>query len=122
MHWIKKWQYVKSVHIRSFSGPYFTVFALNTEKYGVSLRIQSVFSVFTPYSVNAGKYGPEKLRIRALFTEFGQTFFKNLTVFIPQGFQSMFGHFSLLCMKQLIIMSYTFLRKGIGVQIERESF
>ena len=32
---------MKSVHIRSFSGPYFPAFGLNTERYGVSLRIQS---------------------------------------------------------------------------------
>ena len=32
---------VKSVRIRSYSGPYFTAFGLNTERYGVSLRIQS---------------------------------------------------------------------------------
>ena len=33
--------FVKSVPIRSFSGPYFPVFGLNAERYGVSLRIQS---------------------------------------------------------------------------------
>ena len=32
---------VKSVRIRSYSGSYFPAFGLNTEKYGVSLRIQS---------------------------------------------------------------------------------
>ena len=32
---------VKTVRIRSFSGPYFPAFGLNTEKYGVSLRVQS---------------------------------------------------------------------------------
>ena len=32
---------VKSVRIRSFSGPYFSTFGLNTERYSVSLRIQS---------------------------------------------------------------------------------
>ena len=37
---------VKSVHIRSFSGLYFSAFGLNTE----------YLSVFSP---NAGKYGPE---------------------------------------------------------------
>ena len=35
LHW------VKSVHIQSFSGPYFPTFGLDTERYGVSLRIQS---------------------------------------------------------------------------------
>ena len=32
---------VKSVRIRSYSGPHFPAFGLNSERYGVSLRIQS---------------------------------------------------------------------------------
>ena len=32
---------VKSVRIRSYSGPHFLPFGLNTERYGVSRRIQS---------------------------------------------------------------------------------
>ena len=32
---------IKSVRIRSYSGPYFTAFGLNTERYEESLRIQS---------------------------------------------------------------------------------
>ena len=32
---------MKSVRIRSFSGPYFPAFGLNTDRYSVSLRIQS---------------------------------------------------------------------------------
>ena len=32
---------VKSVHVRSFSGSIFPAFGLNTERYSVSLRIQS---------------------------------------------------------------------------------
>ena len=32
---------VKSVGIRSFSGPYFPAFGLNLERFGVSLHIQS---------------------------------------------------------------------------------
>ena len=32
---------VKSSRIRNFSGPYFPAFVLHTERYGVSLRIQS---------------------------------------------------------------------------------
>ena len=42
------WHCVKSVCIRSFSGPHFPA---------------------TVFSQNAGKYGPEKLRIRILFTQ-----------------------------------------------------
>ena len=34
---------VESVRIRSFSGPYFPALGLNTERYGVSLRIQSEY-------------------------------------------------------------------------------
>ena len=32
---------MKSVRIRSYSGPHFPVFGLNVERYSVSLRIQS---------------------------------------------------------------------------------
>ena len=35
------WYCVKSVRIRSYSGPYFPAFGLNTERYSVSLRTQS---------------------------------------------------------------------------------
>ena len=52
---------VKSVHIWSFSRLHLPPFGLNTEGYGVSS-----LSVF---SLNAGKYGPEKLRIQTLFTQ-----------------------------------------------------
>ena len=45
----------ESVRIRSFSGPYF-----------LTLGHTPSFSVFNP---NAGKCGPEKLRIRTLFTQ-----------------------------------------------------
>ena len=48
---------VKIVHIRSFSGLYFTAFGLNTERYGPNLSV---------FSLNAGKYVPEKHRIRTL--------------------------------------------------------
>ena len=48
---------VKTVRVRSFSSSYFPAFGLNTERH--------YLSVFSP---NAGKYGPEKLRTRTLFT------------------------------------------------------
>ena len=50
---------VKSVRIRSFSDSYFPAFDLNTEIY----RVNSVVSL------TAGIYGPEKLRIWTLFTQ-----------------------------------------------------
>ena len=52
---------VKSVRIRSYSGPYFPAFGLNTERYSASLRIQSecgkIWTRITPntdtfYAVN----------------------------------------------------------------------
>ena len=46
---------VKSVRLWSFSGPYFPAFSLKTERYGVKY---------------GGKHGPEKLRIRTLFTQY----------------------------------------------------
>ena len=52
-------QCVKSVRIRSFSGPYFSAFIQTTERYEVSLRIQS----------KCGKIRTKKLRIRTLFTQ-----------------------------------------------------
>ena len=39
--WTQDFHCVKSVRIRSYSGPYFPVFELNTKRYSVSLRIQS---------------------------------------------------------------------------------
>ena len=43
---------VKSVLIRSYSGPYFPAFGLNTERYGVSLRIhcecREIWTIITP--------------------------------------------------------------------------
>ena len=50
---------VKSVQIRSFSGPYFPAFGLNTERYAISL-----------YSVRMWKNtNQKKLRIWTLFTQ-----------------------------------------------------
>ena len=53
---VPKYHCVKSVHIQSFSGPYFLAFGLNTE----------YLLVFSP---NAAKYGLEKVRIRTLFKQ-----------------------------------------------------
>ena len=52
--------FVKSVLIRSFSGPYFLAFVPNTGKYSAYL------SVFNP---NVGKGGPQILLIQALFEQ-----------------------------------------------------
>ena len=50
---------VKSVRIRSFSGPCFLVFGLTTERYGVSLRSQSECEkIRTRKSPNADNFHP----------------------------------------------------------------
>ena len=53
---------VKGVRIQSYFGPHFLAFGLNTERYGVSLRIQSKYgkylSVFNPNAdYNNSGYG-----------------------------------------------------------------
>ena len=63
---IRNFHCLKSVRILSISSPYFPAFGLNTERYSVSLRDSLYLSIFSP---NAGKYEPEKLRIRTLFTQ-----------------------------------------------------
>ena len=50
---------VKSVHIRTFSGPNFPAFGLKTEIYSLNLRIQP----------ECGKIRSEKLGIQTLFTQ-----------------------------------------------------
>ena len=47
---------IKSVHIQSYSGPYFPAFGLNTERYGVSLCIPSEHGKNADQ--NNSKYGP----------------------------------------------------------------
>ena len=62
---------VKSVRIRSFSGPYFPAFGLNTP----------YLSVFSP---NTGKYRPEKLRIRTLFTQCQTNVQKHIGLYLDE--------------------------------------
>ena len=66
---------VKSVLIRSFSGPYFSAFGLNMERHGVSFRIQSEFgkvrtrntpNINTFHSVNNWLKAGKKLYHRSL--------------------------------------------------------
>ena len=58
---------MKSVHIWSFSGPYFPAFGLNTERYSVSLRLQS----------ECWKIRTTKTPKRALFTQRDTNIFNN---------------------------------------------
>ena len=59
----------KIVSIRSFSGLYFPASGLSPD-----------LSVFTP---NAAKYGPEKLRIRTLSTQWNWVFSYKVSIFYP---------------------------------------
>ena len=78
---------VKNVRIRSYSGPYFPAFGLNTKKYSVSLRIQSEYRQFLR-SVREwhrrGKFLKKKTNritflLRLIFQQNGQ-FFSNMIV------------------------------------------
>ena len=56
---VKRYHFVKSVRILSFPGLYFPAFGQNTERYFVSLRLQS----------ECGKIRTKKLQIRTLFVQ-----------------------------------------------------
>ena len=61
----------KTVRIRSYSGPYFPAFGLNTERYFVSLRM---WTFFTQCSCNAFIFTPTELlrRVASNFWEQGR--------------------------------------------------
>ena len=59
--------FVKSIRIWSFSDSHIPAFGLNTKIYSVNL-------LFSP---NAGKYGPEILWIRTVFTQHSKPIQKN---------------------------------------------
>ena len=59
---------VKSVRIRSFCGPHFPAFGLNTERYRVSLRIQSKCGkIRTRKTLNTNTFYAVLLRCRVIF-------------------------------------------------------
>ena len=51
-HWVM--HCMKSFRIRSFPGPYFPTFGLNTDKYGVSLHEYGQIRSISPYLVRVG--------------------------------------------------------------------
>ena len=63
---------VKSVCIRSYSGPYFPAYGPNTERYGVSLRIHSecgkIWTRITPNTDTFQVYS-EKFLIHVFFSK-----------------------------------------------------
>ena len=77
---------MKSVHIRSYSGPYFPAFGLIMERYSVSLLIQSEYGkIRTRITPNTGTfYAVYLLDLNLLIQEkrsflFGKTHIKLLT-------------------------------------------
>ena len=66
---------VKSAQIRSFSGPHFPAFGMNTEIYRVNLRILS----------ECGKRRTEKLRTRTLFKQWNTSNFPISVISSYQG-------------------------------------
>ena len=52
---------------------------------------------------------PKEALTRSCIMWNGQTYIKDLVVWIPQDFESMFGHFATSCMKRLNGISFTFL-------------
>ena len=60
---------------------------------------------------------PWLLTIYFVVLKNGQTYFKNLAVWTPQDFQSMFGHFSTLWNKGLIKRLFQFLRDDIMLDL-----
>ena len=63
----------KSVHIQSFSGPYFPAFGVNVERYGVSLHIQS------KYGIIRNRKTPNKDTLHAVFKELLSQNKRNMT-------------------------------------------
>ena len=57
----KKWliDCVKNVRIRSYFGPHFPAFGLNTERYGEFSTLGLNTEYLSIFSPNAGKCGPE---------------------------------------------------------------
>ena len=62
---------MKSAHIGSFPGPYFPAFELNTERYSVSLRIQSECGKM---QVSSFKVSRILLSITIIFFNLGKTY------------------------------------------------
>ena len=67
---------VKSVGIRSFSGPYFPAFGLNLERYGVSVHIQAeCWKIWTRKSPNTDSFHAVSFYLKNFF--YNQLFCQN---------------------------------------------
>ena len=79
----KSWHarhYVKNIRIRSFSGPFFSAFGLDTERYPVSLRIQpKCRKIRTRKTPNRDAfYAVRVVRLKTRDNWFGILFFQTL--------------------------------------------
>ena len=105
---------VKSVRIRSYSGLHFPAFGLNTERYGVSLRIQFkcgkmrtriTLNTDTFYAVNLVRASYTKLSYRFIFLCFWVTLGKQLkkmkmkiqNIIVHEGIQVFSSYFLIIC-------------------------
>ena len=71
---------LKSVRIRSYSGPYFAAFGLNTERYSVSLRIQSEYGeIRTKITPNTDTFYAVYV-LRKIFPMISRVFVKNMRI------------------------------------------
>ena len=92
---------VKSVRARSYSGPHFPSFALNMERYGVSLRIQS------KYRKIRSRITPNKDTFHAAF---GRTLFMILlTLVVKITFKVGFHLHPLFCIFFLLHLISSFI-------------
>ena len=71
---------LKGVRIRSYSGPYFAAFGLNTERYSVSFRIQSEYGeIRTKITPNTDTFYAVYV-LRKIFPMISRVFVKNMRI------------------------------------------
>ena len=107
---------VKSVGIRSFSGPYFPAFGLNMERYGVSVHIQAeCWKIWTRKSPNTDSFHAVNFYLKKFFYNqlFCQNKFKFPTnyLFLRNSFKQIeitrviFSNFDLYSRKRMSVIS-----------------
>ena len=108
---LRVWQCIKSARFRSFSGPHFLAFELNTERYkNVAKHYTGKYKIlyrkiYTGKSKNAGKYRPEKLRIWRLLLQC-ETIWKSFKVGLT--FKKIFAklRFSPALFEKMLLLVY----------------
>ena len=91
---LQRFNCVRSVRIRSYSGPYFTAFGLNTERHEVSLRIQSesgkIRTRTTPNTDNFYAVFIGSRFIDCIFLHINIAFLKNMTMITVRSCNKIF--------------------------------